>query len=67
MSAIRDIQALEILDSRGNPTVQVTVTLDSGATGTAKVPSGESTGKREAVGRTLAVCKMGLAGDEVSS
>ncbi len=49
MSAIKKLHALEILDSRGNPTVQVTVTLDSGATGTAKVPSGASTGKREAV------------------
>ena len=39
----------EILDSRGNPTVQVDVTLDSGATGSAAVPSGASTGTREAV------------------
>jgi enolase len=49
MTSIRKLQALEILDSRGNPTVQVTLTLDSGKTGTAKVPSGASTGKREAV------------------
>ena len=49
MSIITKLQALEILDSRGNPTVQVTVYLDSGASGTAKVPSGASTGKREAV------------------
>ena len=49
MSIITKLQALEILDSRGNPTVQVTVHLDSGASGTAKVPSGASTGKREAV------------------
>ncbi|HEY4961909.1 MAG TPA: phosphopyruvate hydratase, partial [Terriglobales bacterium] len=49
MSIIKKLQALEILDSRGNPTVQVTVYLDSGAVGTAKVPSGASTGKREAV------------------
>ena len=49
MSIITKLQALEILDSRGNPTVQVTVNLDSGASGTAKVPSGASTGKREAV------------------
>jgi enolase len=49
MSAIKNLHALEILDSRGNPTVQVTMTLDSGSTGTAKVPSGASTGKREAV------------------
>jgi len=39
MSIITKLQALEILDSRGNPTVQVTVYLDSGASGTAKVPS----------------------------
>ena len=49
MSIITKLEALEILDSRGNPTVQVTVHLDSGASGTAKVPSGASTGKREAV------------------
>jgi enolase len=49
MSLITRLEALEILDSRGNPTVQVTVCLDSGATGTAKIPSGASTGKREAV------------------
>ena len=49
MSFITKLQALEILDSRGNPTIQVTVYLDSGASGTAKVPSGASTGKREAV------------------
>jgi enolase len=49
MTSIKRLQALEILDSRGNPTVQVTVTLESGKTGTAKVPSGASTGKREAV------------------
>jgi len=49
MSKIKSIDALEILDSRGNPTIQVSVTLDSGATGVAKVPSGASTGKHEAV------------------
>ena len=49
MSAIKNIEAAEILDSRGNPTVQVRVTLGSGAVGMAKVPSGASTGKREAV------------------
>jgi enolase len=49
MSKISSIDALEILDSRGNPTLQVTVTLESSAKGTAKVPSGASTGKREAV------------------
>jgi enolase len=46
---IEDIYAREILDSRGNPTVEVTVTLMGGAQGTAMVPSGASTGKHEAV------------------
>jgi enolase len=46
---IRSIQGREILDSRGNPTVEVDVTLDSGATGRAAVPSGASTGTREAL------------------
>jgi len=49
MSKIKELEALEILDSRGNPTIQVTVILESGAQGVAKVPSGASTGKREAV------------------
>jgi enolase len=49
MPKIKKLEALEILDSRGNPTVQVTVHLHSGAVGVAKVPSGASTGKREAV------------------
>ena len=49
MSAIKSLDALEILDSRGNPTLQVTVTLATGAKGVAKVPSGASTGKYEAV------------------
>jgi enolase len=49
MTAILDITAREILDSRGNPTVEVDVTLDSGAFGRAAVPSGASTGAHEAV------------------
>jgi enolase len=49
MPAIKGLSALEILDSRGNPTLEVTVTLESGAYGTAKIPSGASTGKKEAV------------------
>ena len=49
MTAIIDIFAREILDSRGNPTVEVDVTLDSGAMGRAAVPSGASTGAHEAV------------------
>jgi len=48
-SKIKEVDALEILDSRGNPTVQVSIRLESGALGVAKVPSGASTGKREAV------------------
>jgi enolase len=49
MAAIADIIAREILDSRGNPTVEVDVILDSGAMGRAAVPSGASTGAHEAV------------------
>ena len=48
MSTIIDIHAREILDSRGNPTVEVDVTLESGAMGRAAVPSGASTGAHEA-------------------
>jgi enolase len=49
MSTIYDIQAREILDSRGNPTVEVDVTLAGGAIGRAAVPSGASTGEHEAL------------------
>jgi len=49
MSAIIDITAREILDSRGNPTVEVDVTLEDGTMGRAAVPSGASTGAHEAV------------------
>lgn len=49
MSEIAKLEALEILDSRGNPTLAVTLTLANGVSATAKVPSGASTGKREAV------------------
>jgi enolase len=49
MSAIADIIAREILDSRGNPTIEVDVILESGAEGRAAVPSGASTGAHEAV------------------
>ncbi|SNR93916.1 MULTISPECIES: phosphopyruvate hydratase [unclassified Azospirillum] len=49
MSAIIDIHAREILDSRGNPTIEVEVRLESGAFGRAAVPSGASTGAHEAV------------------
>ena len=49
MSSISNIQALEILDSRGNPTVEVEVTLSSGIKGSFSVPSGASTGSKEAL------------------
>jgi enolase len=49
MSTITKVKAREILDSRGNPTIEVEVELKSGARGTAAVPSGASTGKYEAV------------------
>ncbi len=49
MTTIADIQAREILDSRGNPTVEVDVTLAGGAVGRAAVPSGASTGEHEAL------------------
>ena len=49
MSTIIDVQAREILDSRGNPTVEVDVVLESGIMGRAAVPSGASTGEHEAV------------------
>jgi len=49
MTAIADIHAREILDSRGNPTVEVEVTLETGVVGRAAVPSGASTGAHEAI------------------
>ncbi|EPC02831.1 enolase [Litchfieldella anticariensis FP35 = DSM 16096] len=49
MTKIVDIRALEVLDSRGNPTVQAEVTLEGGAKGVACAPSGASTGSREAL------------------
>src|SRR3989338_6451225 len=50
MSAkIKDVKAREILDSRGNPTVEVDVTLQDGSLGRAAVPSGASTGEHEAI------------------
>ena len=49
MTAIVDIKGREILDSRGNPTVEVDVTLETGAFGRAAVPSGASTGAHEAL------------------
>ena len=49
MSKIEKIVAREVLDSRGNPTVEVDVTLESGVVGRASVPSGASTGENEAI------------------
>jgi enolase len=49
MSGIREIKGRQILDSRGNPTVEVEVLLESGARGRAAVPSGASTGEKEAI------------------
>ena len=49
MTKIQNIQAREVLDSRGNPTVEVDVTLECGAAGRAAVPSGASTGENEAI------------------
>ena len=49
MSEIKHVHAREILDSRGNPTIEVDVTLTSGVKGRAAVPSGASTGSKEAL------------------
>src|SRR3977135_674280 len=49
MSKIKSVKAREIIDSRGNPTVEVDVVLSSGAFGRAAVPSGASTGEHEAI------------------
>ena len=49
MSQIKDIRGREVIDSRGNPTVEADVILESGAKGRAAVPSGASTGSREAI------------------
>ena len=49
MSNIKSVHAREILDSRGNPTLEADVLLESGAFGRAAVPSGASTGAREAI------------------
>ena len=49
MSKIKHVVAREVIDSRGSPTVEADVTLESGAIGRAAVPSGASTGSREAI------------------
>ena len=53
MSKIKDVRGIEILDSRGNPTVEAKVVLESGVIGRAAAPSGASTGTRHA-GRSSA-------------
>ena len=67
MSTIVDIHAREILDSRGNPTIEVDVILEDGTLGRAAVPSGASTGAHEAVEKRDGdikryLCIPGLAG-----
>src|ERR1700733_1345957 len=49
MNQIEEVSALEILDSRGNPTIEITIVLDNGTSGRAAAPSGASTGRFEAV------------------
>jgi len=49
MSGIKKVHAREVLDSRGNPTLEADITLESGAFGRAMVPSGASTGALEAI------------------
>src|SRR6056300_1225451 len=49
MTSIKSVHARQIIDSRGNPTLEAEVTLESGAFGRAAVPSGASTGAREAI------------------
>ncbi|WP_024329395.1 phosphopyruvate hydratase [Thioalkalivibrio sp. ALR17-21] len=64
MSQIAEIHAREIIDSRGNPTVEADVVLASGATGRASVPSGASTGAREALELRDAAARYGGKGVE---
>ena len=54
---IEKIHAREILDSRGNPTVEVEVTLENGVMGRASVPSGASTGENEAMNSVMKILK----------
>ena len=61
---IEDVFAREILDSRGNPTIEVDVVLEDGSTGRAAVPSGASTGTHEAV--ELRDGEGGFVGDKAS-
>ncbi|MGI8777832.1 MAG: phosphopyruvate hydratase [Acidimicrobiales bacterium] len=62
MSSIDDVKAREVLDSRGNPTIEVEVTLDSGARGRAIAPSGASTGRHEAAERRDGGARFGGQG-----
>src|SRR5580692_5449185 len=64
MTAIVDIIAREILDSRGNPTVEVEVVLEDGSMGRAAVPSGASTGAVEAVNRDIFEALSGLEAED---
>ena len=64
MSSIDHVRGREVLDSRGNPTVEVEVTLDSGARGRAIAPSGASTGRHEAVERRDGGVRFGGKGVE---
>ncbi len=64
MSSIDHVRGREVLDSRGNPTVEVEVTLDSGARGRAIAPSGASTGRHEAVERRDGGTRFGGKGVE---
>ncbi len=64
MSSIEEVKAREVLDSRGNPTIEVEVTLDSGARGRAIAPSGASTGRHEAVERRDGGARFGGKGVE---
>ena len=61
MSAIVDIIGREILDSRGNPTVECDVLLESGAMGRAAVPSGASTGSREAISARVCCARLKIS------
>src|ERR1700751_4075264 len=62
MTAIADIHGREILDSRGNPTGEVDVTLETGVIGRAAVPSGASTGAQEAIEKRDGGPRFGVKG-----
>src|SRR6185503_8708366 len=66
MSSIVDVVGREILDSRGNPTVEADVLLESGVMGRAAVPSGASTGSREAINTEISEAIVSLDASEQS-